>query len=525
VTNSRRVGGTLLAAVAVALVVLLPASARTDVASRYGGTLVFGIASGDPDTLDPTTSIGSGIVIYPAIIERLYQNVRNHGKIELAPVLAAALPVLSKDKLSYTVQLRKGVLFNDGTPFNAQAVVTTVQRFMSFPNSSRATDYASVASVEATGPHTVVFRLKSPDSAFVANPYVLSPTALEKWGESFGAHPVGVGPFMFDSRVAGDHVTVVKSPYYYGRDSVYLDKIVYRPVPNVAAAAAALRSGDMHALNQVDPTQLQAVRQDAGIRVLTAPQLGWRGVIVNIGNTRGAGNPPYSNVGTSLASSAKLRRAFEEAIDRTTMNRVVFSSLFQTSCTPIAPANTTWYPALKVPCTPYDPANAKRLVATSGISNPTVRLLTSNSTDNLRLAQFIQEQEKAVGINVVIESTDLATALARQRSGDFDAAIGGLVPGSVEPSVLIHQFFATRGVRNYSGYSNPRMDYVLTNGLKASRIAARAVNYKVVHEILHDERPAIVLYNPITYAGVNARVKGAVLAPNGFLLVEKARFE
>jgi peptide/nickel transport system substrate-binding protein len=523
VTGAARLAALLLGAAALATFV--PAAAHTGTSAKYGGTLVFGIASGDPDTLDPTVSLGSGIVIYPAMIQRLYQLVRNHGKIELAPVLAAALPVLSKDKLRYTVPLRRGVLFNDGTPFDAQAVVTSVERFMTFPNSSRATDYASVASVEATGPYTVVFHLKARDSAFVANPYVLSPTALEKWGDSFGAHPVGVGPFMFDNRVVGDHVTVVKSPYYYDRDNVYLDKIVYRPVPNTAAAAAALRSGDIQALNMVDPNQLPAVRGDSSIRVLTAPQLGWRGVIVNIGNKNGAGNPPYSNVGTSLASSAKLRQAFEQAIDRATMNRVVFSGLYQPSCTPIAPANTTWYPAVKVACTQYDPANARRLVASSGVSNPTVRLLAANSSDNLRLAEFIQAQEKEVGINVVIESTDQASALARQRAGDFDVAIGGLIPGSVEPSGLIHQFFLTTGVRNYGGYSNPRMDYVLTNGLRASQLPARAVNYKVVHEILHDERPAIVLYNPITYAGVSTRVKGAVLAPNGFLLVEKARFE
>ena len=60
-----------------------------------------------------------------------------HAKLQLVPVLAAALPVLSKDKLSYTIQLRKGIQFNDGTPFNAQAVVTSVQRYMTYPGSTQ----------------------------------------------------------------------------------------------------------------------------------------------------------------------------------------------------------------------------------------------------------------------------------------------------------------------------------------------------------------------------------------------------
>ncbi len=87
-------------------------------------------------------------------------------QLERVPVLAAGLPVLSKDKRTYTVQLRKGIEFNDGTPFNAQAVVTTVQRFMTYPGSFLASDYAIVDSVTATGPYTVVFHLKQRDSAF-----------------------------------------------------------------------------------------------------------------------------------------------------------------------------------------------------------------------------------------------------------------------------------------------------------------------------------------------------------------------
>jgi peptide/nickel transport system substrate-binding protein len=154
-----------------------------------------------------------------------------------------------------------------------------------------------------------------------------------------------------------------------------------------------------------------------------------------------------------------------------------------------------------------------------------VRLLASNATETQRLAAFIQDQEKAVGINVIIETNDQATVTARQTAGDFDAVIGGLTPANVEPYGQIHPFFLTKGVRNSSGYSNPRMDWVLTNALKASELAARAVNYKVVHEILRDERPAIVLYNPITYAAVSTRVKGAVLSASGSLLVENAHLE
>ena len=96
----------LLAAAALALGVLGPASARTHAASKYGGTLVVGLSGGDPDSLDPTVSRAApALAIYQAICQRLYDY---DAKLQLVPVLAAALPVLSKDKLSYTIQLRQG---------------------------------------------------------------------------------------------------------------------------------------------------------------------------------------------------------------------------------------------------------------------------------------------------------------------------------------------------------------------------------------------------------------------------------
>lgn len=525
VTRSARAAVTLMAGLTLALLVLVPASAHTRAQSKYGGTLVVGLTGGDPDSLDPTVSRGSAIGIYPAFCLTLYRLASDHGKVVYAPSLAASLPAISKDKLSYTIRIRQGIEFNDGTPLNAQAVVTSIQRLMTYPGSSRASDYASVQSVSASGPYTVVFHLKAPDSAVVnGNMYVLSPTALAREGANFAANPVCAGPFMFDHRVAGDNVTLVKSPYWYERDAVHLDKIVYKPMTDAAAAAAALAAGDIQALDQVSSTELASVQENASLRVLESPELGWRGLVINIGNRSGVGSLPYATVGTPLASSATLRQAFEEAIDRNALNKVVFGGLYQPTCTPIPPANP-WYSAVEVRCTPYDPADAKKLVAKSGLANPTVHLLVSNATDLIRLAQFIQAEEAAVGINVVIDPTDAATSLARATSGSFDTFITGLEPGGIEPNTLIYQFFATPGVRNYGGYSNPRVDYVLTNGLKATRRDARAVNYRAALQLLLADRPTIFLYNVTTIAAFSASLTGMQLTPSGGLLVANAQFK
>ena len=87
-------------------------------------------------------------------------------------------------------------------------------------------------------------------------------------------------------------------------------------------------------LDQVSTTELPGVQQTSSLRVIQAPQLGWQGIVINIGNQNGVGNLPYTNVGTPLASSAKLRQAFEEAIDRNALNKVVFGGLVQVELHP-----------------------------------------------------------------------------------------------------------------------------------------------------------------------------------------------
>jgi peptide/nickel transport system substrate-binding protein len=161
-------------------------------------------------------------------------------------------------------------------------------------------------------------------------------------------------------------------------------------------------------------------------------------------------------------------------------------------------------------------------VARSGVANPTVDLLTGGgSTIQVRLAQFIQAEEKAVGIDVVID-----TGPGSLSGGTFDAAFSGFEPGSDgEPNYVITQQFASWGTRDYAGYSSPRLDYVLRNGLKATQFADRAVNYRVAQQILLSDRPAIFLYDTVDHAAYSTSLRGMRLLPNGLLDPEYAQYK
>jgi peptide/nickel transport system substrate-binding protein len=523
-TGRARIVATFFLAVVFAVMVLGTASARTQAPSKYGGTLVVGI-SGLPNSLDPTLGRGTQpIEVYNTFCEQLYDY---DSSSRIVPQLAAALPVISKDKLTYTIPLRQGIRFNDGTPFNAQAVVTTLQRDLTLPGSTRTGELSSIASITASGPLTVVIHLSTqftPLTGVLALPdgVVLSPTQIAKLGADFATDPVCVGPFMFDHQVVGDNVTVIKSPYYYNQAAVHLDKIVFKPFPDTAAGTAALQAGDIQVLDPVSAAVALPGSQDAGLQLLHANGLGWRGIVINLANKNGVGNLPYTNIGTPLATSAKLRQAFEEAIDRTAMNKVVFGGTTQTGCTPMSPSSPTF--DASIPCTRYSPSDARKLVAQSGFPNPTVHLLTSNVTEMVQLAQFIQAEEAAVGINVVIDSVDTATFASRSASGNFETTFSGPATGS-SADQAIYDWVATAGSRNFAGYSSPRLDLILANTRKATSAKALRTLYHAAQQILLDDRPIIFLYHSVRYAGVSSDVTGVQLRPDLVLRVAFAQYK
>jgi peptide/nickel transport system substrate-binding protein len=470
--------------------------------NSYGGTLTVGIGIGDPFSLDPSFALGGGIEVMPTICEGLY---RYDAKSQIEPQLAAALPAISKDHLTYTIPLRTGIQFNDGTPFNAAAVVTSLQRMMTVPGSAVASDFTAVDTITAPNQSTVVIHLKARHTPMVSNlalqdGIVMSPAQLAKLGANFGTSPVCVGPFMFDERVIGDHITVIKSPYYYDKYAVHLDKIIFKP-ENVspAAAANALLAGDIQVLSGLDSTQVPAVQQSSGFKLVSQLQYGYRGIIFNLGK----------NAGTSMASTPLLRQAFETAIDRGVF--VKLDSTRTPGCTPLSPSSPLYDPTIK--CTPYDPAGARKLVARSGVASPTVDLVYIGGALTDTLGQAIQSMEAAVGIKVVLDPLDSAAFAARRASGNFDALLVSPA-GTADPDRSLFTPFATSGSGNYGGYSNPRVDLILANGRKATDPKALKTLYRTAEKIIQVDRPQIVLYYSTKVTAFSTSLTGVSMNPD-----------
>src|SRR3954464_3646676 len=278
------VGAVLLLALAVGV----SASARTKAtpALKNGGTLTIALDS-DPDALDPTLArTFVGRMVFLDMCEKLYDL---NAKLQIVPQLAASLPTLSADKKTVTIKLRTGIKFNDGTAFNAAAVKASLDRHKSLKGSARASELSPVTSVDASG-NSVILHLAdrySPITAQLADRagMIMSPKQLDALGDKFATNPVCVGPFMFKDRVAGDHITLTKSPFYYNKKNVHLDTIVWKIITNPSARAPNLRSHAVDVSEGIASTDLQSIKHDSSLQLFKSVSIGYQGITVNIGNS------------------------------------------------------------------------------------------------------------------------------------------------------------------------------------------------------------------------------------------------
>jgi peptide/nickel transport system substrate-binding protein len=517
----------VLVAVAVAA---LAGSARSAAppALKNGGTLTIALDS-DPDALDPTLArTFVGRMVFLDMCEKLYDLNAN---LEIVPQLAAALPTFSADKKTVTIKLRKGIQFNDGTPFDATAVKKSLERDKTLPRSARASELSPVTSIDAPNATTVVLHLSdrySPITAQLADRsgMIMSPKQLDALADKFATNPVCVGPFMFKDRVAGDHITLVKSPYYYDKKDVHLDSIVWKIITDPAARAANLRSHDVNVAEGIASTDLQSIAHDSSLRLFKSTSIGYQGITINIGNSKGLGKLPYTNTGTAIAKSADLRQAFELALDRKVINKVVFGGTVNPDCFPVAPG-TPWFPATKgIPCNlTADVKGAKAAFARSGASpGVTVHLMLGTDPVAARLGQVIQSMEKPIGINVVLDPTEFVTSLNREDAGNFETfAIGW--SGRIDCDGNTFNFLETNGSQNDSGYSNPVVDRALTNQRKAATLKARLVSLHAALLQAAKDRPVIYLYHAVNRDAREKNVGGVQLFGDGLVRIAFAGFQ
>ncbi|WP_377296159.1 ABC transporter substrate-binding protein [Rhizobium sp. SGZ-381] len=462
----------------------------------------------DADVLDPAQSrTFVGRIVYTALCDKL---VDVSPDLKIVPQLATEWAWSEGGKV-LTMKLRDGVKFHDETVMDAAAVVATIERNLTLPESRRKSELSSVEKIEATGPLEVKFTLKKPDVTLLAQlsdraGMIVSPKAAKELGANFGSKPVCAGPFKFVERVQQDRIVLQKFADYWNKDNVFIDKVTYLPIPDSTVRLANLQSGDLDFIERLAPTDAAAVKSDSKLTYADVVNIGYMALYANIGNGPRADNP--------FGKDKRLRQAFSLAIDRDALNQIVYEGTAVGGNQPFPP-NSPWFnKAIPVPARDVD--KAKALVKEAGFDRVPVEMQIPNNPVAQQMMQVVQSMVAEAGFDVQLKSTEFATLLDEQTRGNYQLSRSDW-SGRVDPDGNIHQFITCKGGINDTKYCNPKVDELLNEARASTDDAVRKEKYDAASVILNDDMPIIYLGHQSWIWAMKKSVTGFTASPDGMI--------
>ena len=383
-----------------------------------GGTAVV-VCAANPASWDFTKTTWPTFEALCFMYDRL---LTRNDEEELQPALVTAWEV-SEDGLEYSLTLREGVTFHDGTPFNAEAVKFNIERHLAIPDSANYADYEAVERIDVVDDlHVnIILREVRPDFAYLGlsqwGAAQVSPTAYEELGERYSEAPVGTGPFMFDSYVPGSLIRYVRNENYWG-GAPLLDAVEVKIIPEPSVQLVEIEAGTADAVIVTDPQNVARL-EDAGLTVVSVITADTVFISFNVSQ------PPTNELA--------VRKAIAHAIDRDTIIESVLLGYAEKSRGGVT--TTSPFYDESVPMVEYDPEEAGRILdeagwvmGADGVRERDGEKLTLNqiSTDfeNWGLFnQIIQEQLQAIGINCEISTLEWNAYLDqwRENQGGWNA--------------------------------------------------------------------------------------------------------
>ncbi len=385
----------------------------------------------------------------------------------------------SADFKTWTYKLRPGITFQDGAPFNAQAVVFNVQRMIDPNNHCRCLFYISfIDHVDAVDEVTVAFHLKYPQPnlpalqapATVTN-VVQSPKAIAEMKEAYNRHPVGTGPFQVKSWQSGDRIVLERNPNYWDKARPYLDQVTIRPLPDNTARFASVQSGET---DVIWTDRAEDIVKAKKIASLSVHEYAGSGAQVYAFNTKVA---PFDDV--------RVRQALRMALDLKAYAEAEWNGLWQ-------PAKDPYGPGSFVQCKdagalPYDPAKAKALLKDYG--KPVAFKMVVTATPRGReIGQIFQEFWRDVGADATIDQIDQTALVTKAFRRDFQLTPWRIID-LADPDPQMYANFHTGSPVNLANYSNPEIDRLLDDARGSADQEKRVDDYCAVARILNQEVP------------------------------------
>jgi len=481
---------------------LAPSTSRAEIKE-----LKIGIGI-DADTLNPHEQT---TVLIMNICDLIYDNLFNltpQGTLE--PCLATRYEI-SGDGLIYTIHMRKGVKFSDGTPLDAKAVKFSIERALD-PKKRMPNRFliAMVKEVTLVDDYTVQIHLDYPFAPFAQHLALfimtpISPAAIEKYGDDVRQHPVGAGPYVLKEWVKGDRIVLVRNQNYYGRRPT-VAKLTYKIVPETATREAMLRTGQIDICYKPLPSDVAALKADPNVTV--AMPLDTRTIFMGL------------NCQKFVTKNKFVRQAFNYAVDK---RAIVKKILFDTAVPmegPTSPIMVGFHKMAKQ--YEYNPEKAKELLKKANFDfKQTVHMRTPQGRYNFdrQVSEAVQAYLQAIGVKAELRTYDWPTYIAGLLKPldetELEVFLLGWGPLHMDADFALYgQFHSSTNPPKGLGaahYSNPEYDRVMDASRLEQDTKKRLALFKNASEIVWGDCPWLWLHTEKFLIAYSSKIKGLVV--------------
>jgi peptide/nickel transport system substrate-binding protein len=431
------------------------------------------------------SAMDPGFLREPAtVVDNVFDTmVGRDAAMKLVPDLA--LSWSSVDDQTWEFKLRPGVLFQNGEKFTADAVKFTLERVLDPAAHSPTISYINtIAGIDVVDPLTVRIRTKGPDPLLPTRmsrypAYIVPPEYVKQQGDGFARKPIGTGAYRITEFVPDDHVTMQANPGYW-RGKPAIDTVVWRAIPEPTARVAALIAGEVQLVEGLPVDLVQTV---AGNPDLDVVKVAHGGLIIYLGLKMR--EKPLDDV--------RVRKALSLAIDRKTIVAQVLKGFASATGTQVGPFDFGYK---EEPVPPYDPAQARSLLAAAGYPNGfSIRMqVVSRYINSAAVGQVIAQEFAAIGVKAELETPEWSV-YAQEVPAGKQAPIYMLAWGStqtLDADAAIFPIF--RSGEPYSTVSIPALDTLLDATRHTIDPTARAALFGKIQDLAAEEVPVLTLY-------------------------------
>src|SRR6266446_8848813 len=512
----------LLLATVVLIGAAVPAAAQEK--PRYGGELVFVVPSSPPSyDAHREETFGTIHPIAPHYNTLLRTDPTDKTGAKVVPDLAESWTI-SKDGRTYTLKLRHGVKFHDGSEFTSKDAKASYDKIVNPPAgvaSNRKGEYVDVEAIQAPEPYTVVFRLKYPSASFLnslASPWnwIYKADILAKDMRWYEQNVMGTGPFLFVEHVKGSHWVGKKNPNYWDKGKPYLDG--YRAIfmTDSAAQVAAIRGERaMIQFRGFSPVERDTLVNALGPKI-TVQESAWNCLnFVSMHHEK----KPFDD--------KRVRRALSLALDRYEASQKLSKITIVKDVS-----------GIQVPGTPYatppaeleklagyghdinaNRAEAKRLLREAGVPDGFSFTFKNRGIPHPYepIAIWLVDQWRQIGLNVKIETIEASAYHPMLKRGDFEVAMDFQCGFIVEPDLDLVRFVTTSDA-NYGKHKDKVIDELYQKQARAIDVEDRKKLVRALEKRLLDEETHVIWtlqwHRIIPHS---AKVKGWTITPSHYL--------